>query len=113
MSVVEHVDVVRFTFLGLTYLDKHLVILILIVGFPNFKSKVSIWRLLRLFDHDYAACSLQNWQSILAGNHVFAAHSPTDFAACSPPVNITVHCSWDYTQQNYDQAALENLKIYM
>ena len=27
---------------------------------------------------------------ILAGNHDFAARSPIDFAACSPPVIITV-----------------------
>ena len=37
-------------------------------------------------DHDFDVCSPLNLDSILGKNLDFAAQSPTDFAACSPPV---------------------------
>ena len=39
--------------------------------------------------------------SILAVNHDFAAHSPIDFAACSPPVIFTVRTT--RSKINYGQ----------
>ena len=52
-------------------------------------------------------CSPLNLHSILASDHDFAARSPINFA-----VSSSQYYSGDYTQQNHDQAALENLKIY-
>ena len=47
-------------------------------------------------------CVVLQLHSILSKNHEFAARSPIDFAACSPPVIITVRTT--RSKINYGQS---------
>ena len=60
-------------------------------------------------DRDFAACSPLNLHSSLASNHDFAARSPINFAACSPPVIDTEGTT---RSKNHYQTASENFQIY-